>query len=60
MSRTAHHFKQRHRKCGLDYWSPRPGTWKVGGHPGRFAKTVTHRLERRWPGKTKDFAAELD
>ena len=30
MGRTAHHFRQRRRKHGLDYSGLRPGTSKVG------------------------------
>jgi hypothetical protein len=59
MSGTVHHYKQRQIHLGEEYWSRRPGTQKVGGHPGRFAKTTTHRLERLWPQKSRDLALEL-
>lgn len=40
MSRT----KKGSKAAGYEYWSKRPMS---GANPGRWAKTVTHRIERR-------------
>lgn len=58
-ARRSDPLKQRRRGNLVNYWSRRPGTWKVGRHPGRIAKTVTHCLERGWQSKGKDLSAEL-
>lgn len=43
MART----KKGSKGVGYEYWGKRPGTSKSGGHPGKEAKKVTHRAERR-------------
>lgn len=49
MSRT----KKGGKAHGYEYWSKRPMN---GSNPGRWAKTVTHKIERqRNKAKPKDF-----
>jgi len=56
MSRTHHHGKHgsptceeatKNRASGYEYWSRRPLSSYGGISPGKWAKTMTHRLERR-------------
>lgn len=37
---------RKHRGPGYEYWSKRPYSNYGGCCPGRFSKTMTHRLER--------------
>ncbi len=52
MART----KKGKKSPGYEYWSRRPGSNKHGNGPGKFAKRVTHRAERREAKKkSKDY-----
>lgn len=59
MSRTKHHGAPSKRQRGFEYWSRRNPKKAVLWKPGRYSKTMCHRMLRRWPGKARELRGEL-